>query len=159
MIRDLIAKLPKDLPVLIAGPTASGKSALALAIAEAQGGVIVNADASQVYDCWRVLTARPSVEEEARVPHRALLQRIDTGVSGHSRNNARGSRTGRYDGFGRHGPGSGPDDSPADRSGQSRAGAARVGGADLYWAALVRMAGADRCPGAGACRLFRDRSG
>ena len=70
MIRDLIAKLPKDLPVLIAGPTASGKSALALAIAEAQAGVIVNADASQVYDCWRVLTARPSPEEEARAPHR-----------------------------------------------------------------------------------------
>nr|WP_147105175.1 tRNA (adenosine(37)-N6)-dimethylallyltransferase MiaA [Tateyamaria sp. syn59] len=68
-MRDLIAKLPKDLPVLIAGPTASGKSALALAIAEAQGGVIVNADASQVYDCWRVLTARPSAEEEARAPH------------------------------------------------------------------------------------------
>ncbi|KIC48969.1 tRNA (adenosine(37)-N6)-dimethylallyltransferase MiaA [Tateyamaria sp. ANG-S1] len=69
MIRDLIAKLSKDLPVLIAGPTASGKSALALAIAEAQGGVIVNADASQIYDCWRVLTARPSTEEEARAPH------------------------------------------------------------------------------------------
>ncbi|MFL4471348.1 tRNA (adenosine(37)-N6)-dimethylallyltransferase MiaA [Tateyamaria armeniaca] len=69
MIRDLIATLPPDLPVLIAGPTASGKSALALAIAEAQGGVIVNADASQVYECWRVLTARPSVEEEARAPH------------------------------------------------------------------------------------------
>lgn len=69
MIRDLIASLPKDLPILIAGPTASGKSALALAIAETQGGVIVNADASQVYDCWRVLTARPSAEEEARAPH------------------------------------------------------------------------------------------
>ncbi|MEX0308739.1 MAG: tRNA (adenosine(37)-N6)-dimethylallyltransferase MiaA [Tateyamaria sp.] len=70
MIRDVIASLPADLPVLIAGPTASGKSALALAIAETQGGVIVNADASQVYDCWRVLTARPSPEEEARAPHR-----------------------------------------------------------------------------------------
>ena len=70
MIRDLIATLPKELPVLIAGPTASGKSALALAIAEAQGGVILNADASQVYDCWRVLTARPSPEEESQAPHR-----------------------------------------------------------------------------------------
>ncbi|MEL7132780.1 MAG: tRNA (adenosine(37)-N6)-dimethylallyltransferase MiaA [Pseudomonadota bacterium] len=70
MIRNLIATLPSHLPVLIAGPTASGKSALALAIAEAQGGVIVNADASQVYDCWRVITARPSAEEETRVPHR-----------------------------------------------------------------------------------------
>ncbi|WP_299041497.1 tRNA (adenosine(37)-N6)-dimethylallyltransferase MiaA [uncultured Tateyamaria sp.] len=70
MIGDLIATLPRDLPVLIAGPTASGKSSLALAIAEAQGGVIVNADASQVYACWRVLTARPSAEEESRAPHR-----------------------------------------------------------------------------------------
>lgn len=57
-------------PVLIAGPTASGKSALALHLAETQGGVIVNADALQVYGCWRVLTARPSVEDEARAPHR-----------------------------------------------------------------------------------------
>jgi tRNA dimethylallyltransferase len=57
-------------PVLIAGPTASGKSALALAIARAQGGVIVNADALQVYANWRILSARPSPEEEAQVPHR-----------------------------------------------------------------------------------------
>ena len=69
MIRDLVAALDPGLPVLIAGPTASGKSALALALAEAQGGVIVNADASQVYDCWRVITARPSEEDEARAPH------------------------------------------------------------------------------------------
>ncbi|MEO1555380.1 MAG: tRNA (adenosine(37)-N6)-dimethylallyltransferase MiaA [Pseudomonadota bacterium] len=69
MIGDLISALPAHLPVLIAGPTASGKSALALAIAEAQGGVVVNADASQVYDCWRVITARPSPDEEARAPH------------------------------------------------------------------------------------------
>ena len=58
-----------DQPVLIAGPTASGKSDLALAIAQRGGGVIINADASQVYDCWRVITARPSVEDEAQVPH------------------------------------------------------------------------------------------
>jgi len=69
MIRDLIASLPHDLPVLIAGPTASGKSSLALRIAETRGGVIVNADASQVYDCWRVLSARPSRAEETRAPH------------------------------------------------------------------------------------------
>lgn len=56
-------------PVLIAGPTASGKSRLALEIAERQGGVIVNADAIQVFSDWRVLTARPSAEEEARAPH------------------------------------------------------------------------------------------
>ncbi|QQA44538.1 tRNA (adenosine(37)-N6)-dimethylallyltransferase MiaA [Pelagovum pacificum] len=58
-----------DRPVLIAGPTASGKSSLALEIAETQGGVIVNADALQVFDGWRILTARPSPEDEARVPH------------------------------------------------------------------------------------------
>jgi tRNA dimethylallyltransferase len=56
-------------PVLIAGPTASGKSALALEIADASGGVIVNADALQVYEGWRILTARPSAAEEARAPH------------------------------------------------------------------------------------------
>ncbi|SHI62485.1 tRNA dimethylallyltransferase [Ruegeria lacuscaerulensis ITI-1157] len=61
--------LPDDRPVLIMGPTASGKSALALEIAEQSGGVIVNADASQVYDCWQVISARPSHQEEARAPH------------------------------------------------------------------------------------------
>jgi tRNA dimethylallyltransferase len=64
-----IEEIPPERPVLIAGPTASGKSALALKIAEAAGGVIVNADALQVYDGWRILTARPSSEEEARAPH------------------------------------------------------------------------------------------
>ncbi|MDE4139196.1 MULTISPECIES: tRNA (adenosine(37)-N6)-dimethylallyltransferase MiaA [Rhodobacterales] len=62
-------RIDPDRPVLIAGPTASGKSALALEIAEKQGGVVVNADASQVFDCWRIVTARPSAEEEARAPH------------------------------------------------------------------------------------------
>ena len=62
--------IPAEMPVLIAGPTASGKSALALEIAETRGGVIVNADAIQVYRNWRVLTARPSPAEEARAPHR-----------------------------------------------------------------------------------------
>ncbi|MGR3374132.1 MAG: tRNA (adenosine(37)-N6)-dimethylallyltransferase MiaA [Pseudooceanicola nanhaiensis] len=62
--------IPAEMPVLIAGPTASGKSALALEIAETRGGVIVNADAIQVYDNWRVLTARPSPAEEARASHR-----------------------------------------------------------------------------------------
>jgi tRNA dimethylallyltransferase len=55
--------------VLIAGPTASGKSALALTLAEALGGTIINADAMQVYRDLRVLTARPSPAEEARVLH------------------------------------------------------------------------------------------
>jgi len=56
--------------ILIAGPTASGKSALALALAERIGGVIVNADSMQVYRDLRIITARPTPEEEARVPHR-----------------------------------------------------------------------------------------
>ncbi|SIO18474.1 tRNA dimethylallyltransferase [Rhodovulum sp. ES.010] len=64
-----IPRLDPDRPVLIAGPTASGKSALALRIAESQGGVIVNADALQVFAGWRVLTARPRPEDEARAPH------------------------------------------------------------------------------------------
>ena len=56
--------------VLIAGPTASGKSALALAIAERCDGVVINADSMQVYRELRILTARPSPEDEARAPHR-----------------------------------------------------------------------------------------
>jgi tRNA dimethylallyltransferase len=55
--------------ILIAGPTASGKSALALGLAERGGGVIVNADSMQVYRDLRVLTARPTAAEEARAPH------------------------------------------------------------------------------------------
>ena len=64
-----IDTLSREVPILIAGPTASGKSALALEIAERQGGRIVNADALQVYDGWRILTARPSPEDEARATH------------------------------------------------------------------------------------------
>jgi tRNA dimethylallyltransferase len=56
--------------VLIAGPTASGKSAVALALAERLGATIVNADSMQVYAGLRVLTARPAPAEEARAPHR-----------------------------------------------------------------------------------------
>lgn len=55
--------------MLIAGPTASGKSALALRIARAQGRAIVNADALQVWSCWRILSARPTTWEEEEVPH------------------------------------------------------------------------------------------
>ena len=54
---------------LIAGPTASGKSALALRLAGATGAEIVNADSMQLYRDLRLLTARPSLEEEARAPH------------------------------------------------------------------------------------------
>lgn len=55
---------------LIAGPTASGKSAVALALAEQVGGVVINADSAQVYADLRVLSARPGPTEEASVPHR-----------------------------------------------------------------------------------------
>nr|WP_106610145.1 tRNA (adenosine(37)-N6)-dimethylallyltransferase MiaA [Shimia abyssi] len=65
-----LSQIPKHQPVLIAGPTASGKSALALDIAAHGGGVIINADAIQVYNNWRVLTARPSVQDETQAPHR-----------------------------------------------------------------------------------------
>ncbi|WP_166415507.1 tRNA (adenosine(37)-N6)-dimethylallyltransferase MiaA [Cochlodiniinecator piscidefendens] len=64
---------PKDIspnePVLIAGPTASGKSALALEIAQRDGGVIINADALQVYSGWNILTARPPISDLERAPH------------------------------------------------------------------------------------------
>ncbi len=56
--------------MLIAGPTASGKSALALRRAAASGGVVINADAMQVYDVLRVVTARPAPEDMGNVPHR-----------------------------------------------------------------------------------------
>jgi len=56
--------------IVIGGPTACGKSGLALAIAEHLDGVIINADAIQVYRDLRVLTARPTEEEETRIPHR-----------------------------------------------------------------------------------------
>ena len=70
--------------VLIAGPTASGKSALALKLARERGGVIVNTDALQVYDGLRLITARPGPEDLAAAPHRlygtvAPEQRFSTG--------------------------------------------------------------------------------
>ncbi len=58
-----------DKTVLIAGPTASGKSALALALAERIGGAVINADSMQVYRELRVLTARPREDDLARAPH------------------------------------------------------------------------------------------
>jgi tRNA dimethylallyltransferase len=66
--------------VLIAGPTASGKSALALEFAAATGGVIINADSMQVYRDLRIITARPTPAEEARVPHR-LYGEIDAAIN------------------------------------------------------------------------------
>ncbi|MEZ5844665.1 MAG: tRNA (adenosine(37)-N6)-dimethylallyltransferase MiaA [Hyphomicrobiaceae bacterium] len=62
------AQLPAA--ILIAGPTASGKSALALQLAAERGGVVINADSMQVYRELRVVTARPTTEDEAAVPHR-----------------------------------------------------------------------------------------
>ncbi|WP_062216870.1 tRNA (adenosine(37)-N6)-dimethylallyltransferase MiaA [Aureimonas sp. D3] len=56
--------------ILIAGPTASGKSALAVALARRVGGTVVNADSMQVYDGLRILSARPSVDEMGGVEHR-----------------------------------------------------------------------------------------
>ena len=66
--------------ILIAGPTASGKSALALRLARALGGVVINADSMQVYRDLRVLTARPDREDEAKVPH-WLFGHIDGAVN------------------------------------------------------------------------------
>jgi tRNA dimethylallyltransferase len=56
--------------IVVTGPTASGKSALALALAERRGGTVINADAMQTYDAFPILTAQPTPEERARVPHR-----------------------------------------------------------------------------------------
>ncbi len=66
--------------ILIAGPTASGKSALALALAEKFGGTVVNADSMQVYRDLRIITARPTPDEEMRAPH-VLYGHVDAGVN------------------------------------------------------------------------------
>jgi tRNA dimethylallyltransferase len=66
--------------VLIAGPTASGKSALALELARAQCGVVINTDSMQGYRDLRIITARPTPQEEAQVPHR-LYGHVDAAVN------------------------------------------------------------------------------
>ena len=66
--------------ILIAGPTASGKSALALSVAEATGGIVINTDSMQVYRDLRILTARPTPDEQARVTHR-LYGTVDANVN------------------------------------------------------------------------------
>jgi tRNA dimethylallyltransferase len=79
--RDIVNSHPESFEaVLIAGPTASGKSALALELAQKTGGVVINADSVQVYRDLRVITARPTPEEEARVAHR-LYGHVDAGVN------------------------------------------------------------------------------
>jgi tRNA dimethylallyltransferase len=67
---DILKAAGREAPVLLAGPTASGKSALAMEIADRTGGTIVNADALQVFADWRILTARPTPADEAAIPHR-----------------------------------------------------------------------------------------
>ena len=67
---------PRPHALIVAGPTASGKSALALGIAQRLGGTIVNTDSMQVYQELRILTARPTVQEEALVPHRLYGVRL-----------------------------------------------------------------------------------
>jgi tRNA dimethylallyltransferase len=67
-----LATISRERPVLIAGPTASGKSALAMELAARDGRLIVNADALQVYDCWRILTARPSARTRPPCPMRFM---------------------------------------------------------------------------------------
>jgi tRNA dimethylallyltransferase len=66
--------------VLIAGPTASGKSALALSLAQKTGGIVINTDSMQVYRDLRIITARPTPAEEALVPHR-LYGHVDAAVN------------------------------------------------------------------------------
>ena len=77
-----LEEINPNTPILIAGQTASGKSHLALQVAAKHGGTIINADASQVYNNWRILTARPSIEDEAKINHK-LYGHID-GVTEYS---------------------------------------------------------------------------
>ena len=76
----MISQAKDNNAVLIAGPTASGKSALALELAQKSGGVIINTDSMQVYRDLRVLTARPPEAEEATVPHR-LYGHVDAAIN------------------------------------------------------------------------------
>jgi tRNA dimethylallyltransferase len=76
-------KRPRDeRAIVIAGPTASGKSSLALALAERCAGVVINADSMQVYRELSILTARPTAQEEARAPH--ALYGFVSGAEGYS---------------------------------------------------------------------------
>jgi tRNA dimethylallyltransferase len=105
--------------ILIAGPTASGKSALALTLAETLGGEVINADSMQVYRDLRIITARPTPEEERRAPHR-LYGHVDA---------AENYSTGRWCG-----------DAAAAIAAARAAGrpAIVIGGTGLYFNALTR---------------------
>jgi len=105
--------------ILIAGPTASGKSALALELAAKLGGVIINADSMQVYRDLRIITARPMPDEEKRVPHR-LYGHVDA---------AENYSVGRW--FGEAAA------ALADTFGQGRP-AIMTGGTGLYFSTLTR---------------------
>jgi tRNA dimethylallyltransferase len=80
LLTTLSGEQNKTSAVLIAGPTASGKSALALALAEATGGTIINTDSMQVYRDLRIITARPMPDDERRAPHR-LYGTVDAAVN------------------------------------------------------------------------------
>lgn len=80
MSGEQVSRRPIGEAVLIAGPTASGKSALALELALATGGIVINADSMQVYRDLRIITARPTHGEEARAPHR-LYGHVDAAVN------------------------------------------------------------------------------
>ena len=68
-MKKMINKINTLEPVLICGPTASGKSQLAMKLANEFGAIIINADALQIYDGWRILTARPNLSDEKKVRH------------------------------------------------------------------------------------------
>ena len=105
--------------ILIAGPTASGKSALALELAEKRGAAIVNADSMQVYRDLRIITARPTPDDEKRMPHR-LYGHVDA---------AENYSVGRW--FGEAAA------ALADTFGQGRP-AIMTGGTGLYFSTLTR---------------------
>jgi tRNA dimethylallyltransferase len=76
----MMTEISRVRAVLIAGPTASGKSVLAVELARATGGVVINADSMQVYRDLRIITARPTVEQEALASHR-LYGHVDAAVN------------------------------------------------------------------------------
>jgi len=80
---NIAASNPKPRVALIAGPTASGKSAAAIALAQRHDGIVINADASQVYADLAILTARPTAEEAAAAPH-LLFGHVDAADAGYS---------------------------------------------------------------------------
>ena len=69
MISDRFVKNIGEKPILLVGPTASGKSKIAMSLAIKLGRHIVNADSLQVYSNWRILTARPTIKDEEIIPH------------------------------------------------------------------------------------------